>query len=163
MTCDVANANCITCSYKAINRVTRETNSLFSSFMQMSSCLDIYKLRSFCKKTRFNITFMLFNVIYYNFEFVFFKYSKSSYASNVCYKVYDFCWFLIKASPSCIYGSTYLFSVIKFSRYFPSNLQKIIDSVIQRYAFFANPENILIALLSKNDHYFIRKLVVDSF
>ncbi|XP_050527619.1 uncharacterized protein LOC126897791 [Daktulosphaira vitifoliae] len=71
-------------------------------------------------------------------------------------KVYGPMWFHIKINPFCISGSKHLWRTIKFSRYLPNNLLKIIDPVIQRNAYFGSPENILICMLLDN-RYAIRK------
>ncbi|KAB0792880.1 hypothetical protein PPYR_12500 [Photinus pyralis] len=41
--------------------------------------------------------------------------------------------------------------MVEFSRFFPKNVLKIIDPVIERNAFFCHPENILLALLTDED------------
>lgn len=62
--------------------------------------------------------------------------------------VYAPMWFKIKVEPFCIYGAKHLFETVKLSRYLPVNLKSVIDPVIQRNAFFAHSENVLLAMLA---------------
>ena len=61
--------------------------------------------------------------------------------------VYAPVWFYIKTKPKCYNGSVHLHKLIKLSRYLPAYLKKIVDPVLQRNAYFAHPENILICTL----------------
>lgn len=63
-------------------------------------------------------------------------------------KVYSPLWFEIKCNSSCQNGARHVFQTIKLSRYLRPDLKSIIDPVIQRNAFFAHPENILISMLN---------------
>ncbi|GBN66641.1 hypothetical protein AVEN_76039-1 [Araneus ventricosus] len=50
-----------------------------------------------------------------------------------------------------------VYEVIKSAKFLPENLLKVIDQVIQRNAFFAYPENLILrAIVDKRDH--IREL-----
>jgi len=63
-------------------------------------------------------------------------------------KVYAPVWFNIKTKPACTEGSKHLWKLVNFSRYLDKPLRDIVDTVIQRNAFFGHAENILIAMLS---------------
>ncbi|GBL73722.1 hypothetical protein AVEN_230708-1 [Araneus ventricosus] len=66
-------------------------------------------------------------------------------------------WFHIEKSKYFTNGPGHVFEVIKSSRFLPENLLKVIDPVIQRNAFFVNPENLpLSAIVDKRDQ--IREL-----
>ena len=73
--------------------------------------------------------------------------------------VYAPVWFYIKTKPKCYNGSVHLHKLIKLSRYLPAYLKKIVDPVLQRNAYFAHPENILICMLC-DDRARIRELAV---
>ncbi|CAH2109254.1 unnamed protein product [Euphydryas editha] len=75
-------------------------------------------------------------------------------------RVYFPIWFSIKLHSSCSYGSKHLFNVIFRSRYLEQRLKKIIDIVIQRNAYFAHPENILLAMLG-DERQMIREKAVN--
>lgn len=62
--------------------------------------------------------------------------------------VYAPIWFTVKIKNSCIEGPKILFEVIQRSRYLPDHLKAIIDPVISRNAFFAHPENLLLAMVT---------------
>ncbi|CAH1114862.1 unnamed protein product [Psylliodes chrysocephalus] len=66
-------------------------------------------------------------------------------------KVYAPVWFDIKVRSSCTEGSRHLFSLIRRSVYLPAAVKDVIDPVIQRHAFFAHPENILLSMLVNTD------------
>lgn len=72
-------------------------------------------------------------------------------------KVYCKMWFTIRANPSCTEGARHLWQTIKLSRYASSELKAIIDPVISRNAFFAHPENVLLAMISDTRPH-VRKL-----
>lgn len=65
-------------------------------------------------------------------------------------KVYAPVWFDIKIKSSCTEGPRHLFSLITRSRYLTPEIKAVIDPVIRRNAFFAHPENILLAMIT--DH-----------
>ncbi|GBL63890.1 hypothetical protein AVEN_229489-1 [Araneus ventricosus] len=66
-------------------------------------------------------------------------------------------WFHIKKSKYFTNAPEHVFEVIKSLRFLPDNLLKVIDPVIQRNAFFALPENLLLSMIvDKRDH--IREL-----
>lgn len=56
-------------------------------------------------------------------------------------------WFSIKKSKYFIDGPRHVFQVIQTSRYLPGELLQVVDPVIERNAFFAHPENILLAMI----------------
>lgn len=72
-------------------------------------------------------------------------------------KVYAPVWFNIKKDSSFKQGPTHVFKLIALSRCLGSDIKKIIDPVIQRNAFFAHPENLLLAMLYDEKNY-IREL-----
>jgi len=74
-------------------------------------------------------------------------------------KVYAPVWFAIKRQSSCRYGTLHLFQTILKSRYLSQDLKSIIDPVIQRNAYFAHPENILLCMLA-DDRKTIRELAM---
>jgi len=74
-------------------------------------------------------------------------------------KVYAPIWFQIKANPSCKDGPKHAFNTVRYSRYMPKKLKMVIDPVIQRNAYFANPENILLAMISDEQKH-IRELAM---
>src|SRR6266568_2931266 len=65
-------------------------------------------------------------------------------------KVYAPMWFQIKMNPSCKDGARHVWHSIKRSRYLSLDLKNVIDPVIQRNAYFAHPENILLSMIT--DH-----------
>lgn len=72
-------------------------------------------------------------------------------------KVYAPIWFKIKSQPSCKDGARHLWLTIKLSRYLDDDLKAIIDPVIARNAYFAHPENLLLAMLT-DDRQHVREL-----
>lgn len=75
--------------------------------------------------------------------------------------VYTFVWFNIKAKPSCRYGSIHLFNLIKASRFLPEECRTIIEKTLQRNAFYAHPENIILATLGDSREN-VRELAVNK-
>ncbi|KAG7313490.1 hypothetical protein JYU34_000625 [Plutella xylostella] len=65
-------------------------------------------------------------------------------------KVYAPVWFYIKKDSSFKQGPTHVYKLIELSRCLSSDVKQIIDPVIQRNAFFAHPENLLLAMLFDN-------------
>ncbi|CAG9791202.1 unnamed protein product [Diatraea saccharalis] len=72
-------------------------------------------------------------------------------------KVYAPVWFQIKTHSSCKDGSRHLWKLIESSRFLSCALKSIIDPVIQRNAYFAHPENLLLAMLTDEEKH-IREL-----
>lgn len=68
--------------------------------------------------------------------------------SEYVVKVYAPVWFHIKLKPSCKEGPRHLLNMIKWSRCFDKGVLEIINPVIQRNGFYANPENILISMVT---------------
>lgn len=68
--------------------------------------------------------------------------------STFIQKVYARVWFDIKRHSSCKDGARHIFNMIQYSRYLSSDLKSIIDPVIQRNAYFAHPENILLTMIT---------------
>jgi len=72
---------------------------------------------------------------------------------NYVVKVYAPIWFLIKQKPSFKDGAKHIFQLIRYSRFLPKKLRSVVDSVIERNAFFAHPENLLVCMLfDDRDH-----------
>lgn len=67
------------------------------------------------------------------------------YFSYVYYKI---SWFSIKNNPSCKDGTRHLFKIISSSSYLSENLKSIVDTVIQRYGYFAHADNLLLAMIT---------------
>ncbi|GBM53169.1 hypothetical protein AVEN_198159-1 [Araneus ventricosus] len=57
-------------------------------------------------------------------------------------------WFRIKIYHSIEDGARYLWHFISSSRYWPKKYRDIIEQVISRNAYFAAPENMLLAMLT---------------
>ena len=68
--------------------------------------------------------------------------------SEFVIKVYARVWFCIKTKPSCKYGGVHVWQMIQFSRYLTDPLKQVIDPVIQRNAYFAHPENLLLCIIA---------------
>ena len=62
-------------------------------------------------------------------------------------KVYTPAWLRIKQKHSCIYGAKIFFEIIQDSRYLDEKLLAIIDPVLQRNAYFAYAENLLLSMI----------------
>jgi hypothetical protein len=71
--------------------------------------------------------------------------------------VYVPMWFLIKSKPSCKDGARHMHEMIRKSRYLSHELKEIVDPVLKRNAFFAHPENMLLAMIT-DDRPHIREL-----
>ncbi|GBP79762.1 hypothetical protein EVAR_56670_1 [Eumeta japonica] len=72
-------------------------------------------------------------------------------------KVYAPSWFEIKNKPSCKDRSRHLFKIIFSSRFLPEDLKCIVDTVIQRNGYFADSENLLLAMIT-DERKHIREL-----
>jgi hypothetical protein len=72
--------------------------------------------------------------------------------SNFILKVYAPVWFSIKQKPSCAEGGRHLFKMLQLIQTFPASIQNIIRPVIQRNAFFAHPENLILSVLTDEDN-----------
>ncbi|GBN88697.1 hypothetical protein AVEN_19754-1 [Araneus ventricosus] len=66
-------------------------------------------------------------------------------------------WFSIKKSKYFIDGPKHVFQAIQTTRYLSYELLQVVDPVMQRNAFFAHPENVLLAMLVDEREY-IREL-----
>jgi hypothetical protein len=62
-------------------------------------------------------------------------------------RVYAPTWFTIKMNNKCVNGAANLWYLIKASRYLPLKYRLTVDESIQRNAFFAHHENILLAMI----------------
>jgi len=58
--------------------------------------------------------------------------------ANFVVKVYGPMWFQIKMNPSCTNGTKHVMNTTERSQYLSPDLKKIVHSVIQRNAYFAN-------------------------
>lgn len=74
-------------------------------------------------------------------------------------QVYSRMWFAIKTEPRLENGAKHLWKMISLSRGLPNNIKIIIDKVIQDNAYFAHPENVLVAMLVDTRQH-IRELAV---
>ena len=63
-------------------------------------------------------------------------------------KVYARIWFCIKTKPSCRYGGLHVWQMIHFSRYLCDSLKAVLDPVIQRNAYFAHSDNLLLCMIA---------------
>lgn len=72
-------------------------------------------------------------------------------------RVYAPMWFTIKVQSSCKDGARHVHQMIVKSRYLSPKHKKIIDPVIHRNAYFAHPENLLLAMMTDHRPH-IRKL-----
>jgi len=68
-------------------------------------------------------------------------------------------WFSIKTKPSCKDGPKHLHKMIKLTRHLPNEVKAVIDPVIQRNAYFAHPENLLLAMAA-DERPHIRQLAL---
>lgn len=75
-------------------------------------------------------------------------------------KVYAPSWFRIKIHESVKNGAKHLLDFIQSSRYLPKKYLEIIDPVIERNAYFASPENILLSMLT-DENIAIRRLAMN--
>jgi hypothetical protein len=57
-------------------------------------------------------------------------------------------WFAIKTKPSCEDGSKHFHKLIKLTRQLPNEVKAAIDPVIQRNAYVAHSENMLLAMVA---------------
>lgn len=65
--------------------------------------------------------------------------------------VYAPAHFSIKSKSSCIFGSIHLANIIRNSRFLHGRYLKTFQNTISRNAFFAHPENVLLAMLNDDD------------
>ncbi|GBM05648.1 hypothetical protein AVEN_121173-1 [Araneus ventricosus] len=72
-------------------------------------------------------------------------------------RVYAASWFRIEVHHSIKDGARHLFHFISSTRYLPKKYCHIIEPVMSRKAYFAAPENILLAMIT-NDRCYIRTL-----
>ena len=76
---------------------------------------------------------------------------------NYIMAVYAPVWFSIKRQPSVIHGAQHLFALITKSRSMTEEHRNIVEKVIQNNAYFAHPENLLLAMIH-DDSATIREL-----
>jgi len=57
-------------------------------------------------------------------------------------------WFKIKSSPTIADGARHFFDMVQKSRFLQGESKKCVDEVLKRNAFFAHPENVLIAIIT---------------
>lgn len=68
-------------------------------------------------------------------------------------RVYAPTWFRIKIHHSIKDGARHLWRFISSSRYLPKKYRDVIEPVIYRNAYFAAPENMLLAMLTDERHH----------
>jgi hypothetical protein len=66
-------------------------------------------------------------------------------------KVYAPMWFDVKINPSCGEGAKHLFRMISRTREFSVEVRQVIEPVIERNAYFAHMENLILSLLTDED------------
>ncbi|GBN46669.1 hypothetical protein AVEN_1951-1 [Araneus ventricosus] len=66
-------------------------------------------------------------------------------------RVYGPSWFRIKVHHSIKHDARHLWHFISLSRYLPRKYRDIIEPIISRNAYFAAPENTLLAMLTASD------------
>jgi hypothetical protein len=79
--------------------------------------------------------------------------------SEFIMRVYAPTWFQIKRKPYFYDGPQHLWHMIDRSKYLSDDLKKVIYPVIQRAAYYAHPENILVTILL-DERKVIRELAV---
>ena len=60
-------------------------------------------------------------------------------------------WFQIKTHPRCVDGPKNLYKMVEYQRKLEPDLQKEVQIVMQRNAYFAHPEAILLSMLADSD------------
>ena len=80
---------------------------------------------------------------------------------NYIMKVYVPTWFRIKRFKNCFDGIKHVYFLNTSARYLKPALQTVIYKTVQKNAYFAHSENILIAMLHDSDEN-IRKLAVEK-
>nr|CAH7721997.1 unnamed protein product [Callosobruchus chinensis] len=75
-------------------------------------------------------------------------------------KLYAPMWFRIKTKPLLQHGARHIWEMIKISRQFPEAVRNITDEIIERNSYFAQPENVLLAMLTDPREH-IRRLAVN--
>jgi hypothetical protein len=63
-------------------------------------------------------------------------------------KVYAPMWFYIKSKPSCKDGVRHVYETVHLVQSLSSRVKLIVQPVIQRNAYFAHPENLLLSMMS---------------
>lgn len=74
-------------------------------------------------------------------------------------KIYAPMWFLIKRNHNVLNGPSHVCKYVELSRHLPPNLKKIVNNSIQRNAYFAHRENILLTMLVDNQESVREKAV----
>lgn len=76
-------------------------------------------------------------------------------------KVYVPVWFAIRKEPECYNGARHVWLSISLSRSLDPKVKKVIDPIIERNAYFAHPENLLLAMMT-DDQLEIRVKAMDK-
>lgn len=66
-------------------------------------------------------------------------------------QVYGPMWFQIKSRPSFTSGAVHLFASMQLMKTQPDDVQKVTKEVVQRNAYFAHWENVLVAMVTDGD------------
>ncbi|KAI5694093.1 hypothetical protein M8J75_010588 [Diaphorina citri] len=74
-------------------------------------------------------------------------------------KVYAPAWFNIKTKPKATQGVRHLHDIIKRCSFLPEEYKSFVFNVIQRNAFFAHSENVLVAML-EDERPYVRELAL---
>ena len=70
---------------------------------------------------------------------------------NYIMKCYVPIWFNIKCNDSIVYGTKHLFGLVKRCKFLEAGTKEIVRPVIQRNAYFAHSENILLSMIVDDD------------
>ena len=82
--------------------------------------------------------------------------------AHLCISVYLPTWFETKKPNQIIHGAKNFFNLVHRIQQFPhSEIRSIASKVVQRNAFFAHPENVLLGMLGDDDEE-IRRLAVNK-
>jgi len=73
--------------------------------------------------------------------------TESKQLAEFVMKAYTRLWLSIKTKSSCKYGGLHLWEMIHWSKYLVGSTKKIIYPVIERNAYFAHSENLLLCML----------------
>jgi hypothetical protein len=68
--------------------------------------------------------------------------------------VYAPMWFKIKCQPQVKFGPKHIFQTLQLVQTLNDKVKSVVQPVIQRNAFFAHPENLLLAMIQDENHSF---------
>ena len=79
------------------------------------------------------------------------------YLAQYVIRVYAPVWFGVRKRPGCADGPRHLWQIVKLSNFLPDELKKIVHSVVQINGYYAQPENLLVAMAT-DENRDIRRL-----